>query len=245
MPEPETMPATSGIVRQRRLSDQVADAIRADILDRELQPGDRLPSERELCESYGVSRTVVREAVRALTARGIVTATPGSGLTVGRTSLDDVGQMLQLFLHHGPNVPYLQLHEVRATLEVAVAGIAAERIEDRALTGLADLVDQLPGHADDIVAASKNDYAFHRGLAVATGNDFFVMLYDVLGEGLMETRIATFSYDPRRIDVVTGAHRAIIENLDAHRADGARDAMLEHLSEVRETWVRHQDAEPA
>ena len=71
------------------------------------------------------------------------------------------------------------------------------------------------------------------------------MLYDVLGEGLMETRIATFSYDLRRIDVVTRAHRAIVENLDAHRADGARDAMLEHLNEVRETWVRHQGAEPA
>ncbi|MCR1980816.1 FadR family transcriptional regulator [Cellulosimicrobium cellulans] len=245
MPEPDATLPTSGIVRQRRLSDQVADAIRDDILARELQPGDRLPSERELCESYGVSRTVVREAVRALTAKGIVTATPGSGLNVGRTSIDDVGQMLQMFLHHGPNVPYLQLHEVRATLEVAVAGIAAERIDDGALTGLADLVDQLPGHADDIVAASKNDYAFHRGLAVATGNDFFVMLYDVLGEGLMETRIATFSYDPRRIDVVTRAHRAIVDNLDAHRADGARAAMLDHLTEVRETWVRHQDGAPA
>ncbi|MGO2177919.1 FadR/GntR family transcriptional regulator, partial [Cellulosimicrobium funkei] len=97
----------------------------------------------------------------------------------------------------------------------------------------------------DIVAASKNDYAFHRGLAVATGNDFFVMLYDVLGEGLMETRVATFSYDPRRIDVVTRAHRAIVDNLDAHRADGARAAMLDHLTEVRETWVRHQDGAPA
>ncbi|PPG27074.1 hypothetical protein C5B97_16715 [Pseudoclavibacter sp. RFBB5] len=242
MPEAASTQRTpqTGIVRQKRLSDQVADAIKDDILERGLEPGDKLPSERELCETYGVSRTVIREAVQALTAKSIVIATPGSGLTVARASIDDVGQMLQMFLRNGPDVPYLQLHEVRATLEVSVAGLAAERIDDTGISALADLCEQLPSFSDDIAAASRNDYDFHRGLAVATGNDFFVTLYDVLGEGLMQTRIATFSFDPRRIDVVARAHAAIVARLAAHDSDGASKAMVDHLGEVRETWILHQ-----
>lgn len=236
------VPATPGpIVRQRPLSDQVADALRSEILGRGMRPGDRLPSERELGERFGVSRTVIREAVRTLTARGLVAPVPGSGLTVGTTTLEDVSEMLRLFVQHGPQLQYLHLHEVRATLEVAVAGLAAERITPEALTELHDLCDQLPRHADDIVEASRNDYLFHRQLALATDNDFYVMLYDVLGEALMETRVATFSFAPARISVVTEAHRAIVAGLAAGQQTRAQDAMLAHLEEVKETWLRLSD----
>ncbi|WP_299036598.1 FadR/GntR family transcriptional regulator [uncultured Pseudokineococcus sp.] len=240
VPSPKDQPA--GVVRQRRLSDQVSELLRADIVERGLRPGDRLASEREMCERFGVSRTVVREAVQALAAKGIVVASPGSGLAVGTTSLEDVTELLQRFVRHGPEVRYRQLHEVRASVEVEVAGLAAERIDDAALTALHDLCDQLPGHADDIVEASRNDYAFHRGLALATGNDFFVMLHDVLGEALMQTRVATFSFDPRRIVVVARAHTDVVRALEAHRAVGARQAMADHLDEVLATWVRYDQS---
>ena len=91
------------------------------ILEQRLEPGDRLPSERELGEQFGVSRTVVREAVRALVAKGVIEVISGSGLRIAEASPRTVRESLSLYLHNS-TLDYERMHEVRAVLEVHMAG---------------------------------------------------------------------------------------------------------------------------
>ena len=96
------------------------------ILSKRLQVGDRLPSERELGEQFGVSRTVVREAVRALVAKGIIEVRSGSGLRVAAVDAAAVSESMSLYLRGGA-FDFEKVHEVRALLEMHIAGLAAER----------------------------------------------------------------------------------------------------------------------
>src|SRR6266516_2211649 len=104
-----------------RLSDQVADLLLASITERGLRPGDKLPSERELGEQFGVSRTVVREAVRALAAKGVIRARTGSGLTVAEVPAAAVSESMSLYLRGRESLDYAQIHEVRSMIETSVA----------------------------------------------------------------------------------------------------------------------------
>ena len=89
------------VAREPRLSDKVADMMLATILSNRLQVGDRLPSERELGEQFGVSRTVVREAVRALVAKGVIEVRSGSGLRVAAVDAAAVSESMSLYLRGG------------------------------------------------------------------------------------------------------------------------------------------------
>jgi len=117
------------VARERRLSDKVADMMLETILAGRFKVGDRLPSERALGEQFGVSRTVVREAVRALVAKGVIEVRSGSGLRVVAVNADAVHESMNLYLRGG-RLEFEKVHEVRALLEVHLAGLAAERASD-------------------------------------------------------------------------------------------------------------------
>ena len=123
------------VARERRLSDKVADMMMETILSGRFQVGDRLPSERALGEQFGVSRTVVREAVRALVAKGVIEVRSGSGLRVIAVNADAVSESMNLYLRGG-GLDFGKVHEVRALLEVHLAGLAAERATDEDIARL-------------------------------------------------------------------------------------------------------------
>lgn len=238
------LPATSELVRQPRLSDQVAQKLRELIYDGRMRPGDALPSERELCDHFSVSRTVIREAVKSLTAKGLVTAVPGSGLIVGTTTIEDVAEIFDLYFRGEPSLRYLDLHDVRNTLEPAICAAAATNAGEEEIAELRALCTELEQLTEsDLVSASRNDAMFHRNIAVASQNSYFVILLDALGRSLLDTRVATFSMDPRRITTVAAAHRKIADAIAAHDPDAAAEAMREHLGEVVETWSRWSEHE--
>src|SRR5256885_15630501 len=137
--EPTGMPAETAlfdqVTREPRLSDKVAEMMLETILSRRLAVGDRLPSERELGEQFGVSRTVVREAVRALVAKGVIEVRSGSGLRVAAVDATAVTESMSLFLR-GRTLDFEKVHEVRALLEVHIAGLAADRATTADLAGL-------------------------------------------------------------------------------------------------------------
>lgn len=238
MQEPgHSLPAASPLVRQPRLSDQVAQQLRELIDAGKMRPGDSLPSERELCEHFSVSRTVIREAVKTLTAKGLVTSVPGSGLIVGTTTIEDVAEIFVFYFRGEPDLRYLDLHEVRYALEPAMCAQAAKNITDEQIAELLALCDELESlTVDDLVDASRNDAVFHRNIAVASQNSYFVIMLDALGRSLLDTRVATFSMDPQRLTTVAAAHRKIAEAIAAHDTDAAAESMREHLTEVVETW---------
>ena len=230
----KSQPTFSRIRREPRLSDRVAALLLDTIVARGLQPGDRLPSERELGEQFGVSRTVIREAVRALAAKGVIEVRTGSGLRVAAVDASAVSESMSLFLRGG-TVDYSKVHEVRRLLEVEIAGLAAERASDADVERIRTVAEQMEGALDDVEKASRLDLAFHRAIARATNNELYLLLLDSIGEAQLEIRRGNLQSGaaPETIK----AHRMIVERIAARDAEGARSAMESHLAHVQRHWA--------
>lgn len=219
--------------REPRLVDKVADSILETIIARGLRPGDKLPSEREISEQFGVSRTVVREAVQTLAGKGVIEVRSGSGLRVAAADATNVSDSMQHFLR-GSALDYSQIHEVRVMLEVEIAGLAAQRATADDLERLTRAMGEMERVIDDYEAASEHDVEFHRGIAAATHNPLHLILLDSIGPSLLEVRRATLA---ARDGALAGEnalklHREIFERIEAHDDQGARAAMKAHLESV-------------
>jgi DNA-binding FadR family transcriptional regulator len=224
-------------VKSVRLADQVADALLGEIRREALPAGYQLPSEREIGERYGVSRTVVREATRLLLARGVVAVGAGRGLVVAEVDPARASESLSLFLEGRPSLDYASVHEIREVLEVEAARRAAIRATDEGLVVLRAACEAMSAMADsgDVEALSLADVEFHRRLADATGNEIFGVLLDAIAPTLLEPRRTNLASSDG-VDEALRGHAEILRSVEAHDADGAADAMRRHLSHVVERW---------
>jgi GntR family transcriptional repressor for pyruvate dehydrogenase complex len=226
------------VEREPRLSDKVADLLLRSIMGLGLQPGDKLPSERELGEQFGVSRTVIREAVRALAAKGVIDARTGSGLRVAAVDAAAVSESISLYLRGGA-LEYPKVHEVRKLLEVELSALAAERGDDAHVARIEEICAEMEAAVDeDVERASRLDLEFHRAIAKATRNELYLLLLDSIGEALLEVRRGNLQTGAG--DETLRAHRAILDAIRARDPDGARDAMATHLDQVERHWEEHQ-----
>jgi GntR family transcriptional repressor for pyruvate dehydrogenase complex len=205
------------------------------ILSRGLRPGDALPSERELAEQYGVSRTVIREAVRSLAAKGVVSAQAGRGLCVAAVEADAVSASMNLYLRGVDELPYERVHEVRLAIETEVAELAAQRAEDAEIEELAAISRRFKEVIDDVDAVSDADVEFHRALARLTHNELFVIMLDSIGDVLLEIRRATLGL-PDDAQHGYEQHERILAAVRAHDPQAAREAMRGHLDDAFESW---------
>jgi GntR family transcriptional repressor for pyruvate dehydrogenase complex len=228
------------VERSSRLSDKVAEAMLDTILKRRLRPGSALPSERELGEQYRVSRTVMREAVRALTSRGIIDARPGRGLTVAQVAAEAVSTSMRLYLHGHDQIPYAKIHEVRAALEIQIAGHAAQRATDEEIDELRQLTENMRRQGNDLELHSQTDVQFHRALAQMTHNELYLIMLDSIGPVLLEIRRATFQLPG---DTLTAyrAHSKIAEAIAKRDPASAREAMRKHLEGAEREWSKLGD----
>jgi len=222
--------------REPRLSDKVADVMLETILSKRLRVGDRLPSERELGEQFGVSRTVVREAVRALVAKGVIEVRSGSGLRVAAVDATAVTESMSLFLR-GRTLDFEKVHEVRALLEVHIAGLAADRATTADLAGLREVHERMEREAGDVESAARDDLEFHRAIARATQNDLYLLLLDSIGSTLIEIRRENLGSGSA--PVTLGQHGQVLDRIAARDPAGARAAMALHLEGVATWWRRH------
>lgn len=226
------------LTREPRLSDKVADMMLKTILSRRLQPGERLPSERELGEQFGVSRTVVREAVRALAAKGLIEVRSGSGLRVAAVDAAAVSESMSLFLH-GSTLDYPKVHEIRATLEVQMAGAAAARRTEADVESLTEACKRVEASIDDVETAAVNDVEFHREIARATHNELYLVLLDSIGEAQVEVRRGNLAAGGTEETMLH--HRRILEAIVAGDPERARKAMHAHLESVERLWRERTD----
>ena len=222
------------LTRAPRLSDRVADTILEVILDKGLRPGDQLPSERELGEQFGVSRTVVREAVRGLAARGVVETHAGRGLSVAAVGLDDVTTSMRLYFHGLDELPYEKVDEVRSLLEVSIAGLAARRGTDEQLATLREAHGAMEA-VEDSGEYAQLDLEFHRALARMTQNELHLIMLDSIRDVLLEIRRAASAL-PNDLPAALEEHGAILERVAARDEQGARQAMERHLRHASEDW---------
>ena len=229
------------VAREPRLSDKVAEMMLDTILSRRLQVGDRLPSERELGEQFGVSRTVVREAVRALVAKGVIEVRSGSGLRVAAVDAAAVTESMSLYLRGGA-LDFEKVHEVRALLEVHIAGVAAERATDADLARLREVHERMERERADVEAAARDDLEFHRVIAGATQNDLYLLLMDSIGAALIDIRRENLGSGSAPMTL--SQHESVLDRVAAGDAEGAREAMAAHLEGVADWWRKHQHATP-
>jgi GntR family transcriptional repressor for pyruvate dehydrogenase complex len=224
--------------REPTLVERVAGSILDRIVSGELQPGDKLPSERELGEQFGVSRTVVREAVRGLTGRGVVTVRAGSGLRVAAIDPAAVSESLALLLRSNHEFDYRHVHEVRVVLEVEIAGVAAERAGDEDIERVRRAAVAME-HAKSVDQAALRDLDFHRAIATATRNPFYLVLHDAIGDALVAVRRENHARGGREDAVAS--HRQIVDCIVAHDRRGAEAAMRHHLEVVERLWTTSHD----
>lgn len=222
------------VPRDERLADKVADLLKKAILSGQLAAGDRLPPERVLGDRFGVSRTVIREAIRSLAAKGMVEVRSGSGTVVARVGAGSVAETMQLYIR-GASIDYGLIDEVRTMVEVHVAGVAAERATEEDLDGMRDVLRSMAEAAHDHHRCATHDAEFHRCVARATHNPLYLVMLDAIGDPIMTVRQGTLSL-PGRPATALNAHHAILDRVADHDADGAREAMRTHLVDSRRAW---------
>jgi len=220
------------------LAEQVMARLSADIRGGRLAPGTRLPTEQMLTAELGVSRTVVREAVAALRADGLVVTRRGSGAYVADPSAGP-------FRIVPPRVTslsdILNVMELRLAVEVQAAGLAAERANRRQLGSIRAACRAIDDALQRGEGAVAEDFAFHRAIAEATGNDQFPRFLAYLGNHVIPRQSVRLDMDTpaeRRLylERIQAEHTRIVTAIADREPAEARRAMRDHLTRSLERY---------
>ena len=222
------------------VTDEAILKIKNMILDGRLRPGDRLPPEKELSESLGLSRSSLREAVKALEIIRVLDVRRGDGTFV--TSLEP-GLLLEAMsfvvdLHEDASV--LELFAVRRILEPAAAAMATVKATDADAARLRALVDGLSA-GTSIDGLVEHDVAFHHGIAELAGNGYLTSLLDSLSGGTMRARVWRGLTQQNVVSRTLAEHAAIVDALASGDAELARARAAVHIAGV-EDWLRRAAA---
>jgi GntR family transcriptional repressor for pyruvate dehydrogenase complex len=223
----------------RSLSEEVTDRLAEQIISGELAAGAKLPSEQEMMTGMGVSRTVVREAVAALRARGLVITRHGVGAFVDLDTsrrpyvIDPEGL--------GSLNSVLEVLELRMAVESEAAAIASERATAVQIKAIREAQRVLGRAIANGERAVKEDFAFHLAIAAATQNHRFVEFLEFLGRLIIPRQsIRSSDGSPeglrKYLSRIETEHEAIFDAIAAHAPKKARDAMRRHLLNSRERY---------
>lgn len=220
-----------------RLADQLYGQIFDQIASGRLNVGDKLPSEHEICEKFGVSRPVVREALLRLRADGLVTAHQGLGTFVSHQP----APRLKTFSDVQNVGAYLRAQEVRVALEGDAARLAALRRTDEQLHKIGEAHAAFVEELEHGRVSPEADLAFHASIAEASGNDFYLGVLETIHEsisGFMRLTLSlTRTGSRQRAQRVADEHAAILGAIREQDAERARIAMQFHLGQARHRLV--------
>jgi GntR family transcriptional repressor for pyruvate dehydrogenase complex len=221
------------LVRTSRLYEQIVQQVEESIQKGNLKTGDKLPAERDLAEQFGVSRTAVREAVKALREKGLVEAFPGRGTFIMESTSHTMRLSLDRMLKTSPGEGSKYLAEVREIIEPEIAAMAATRAEADDLATMRESVTVMDDAKKEPEAYIEADLDFHLALAEAAGNPIILSLIDSIVGLLREQRMGIFQVDggPERGQY---HHKKILEAVEHRDPAGAREAMKAHMRQVRE-----------
>ncbi|MCL5045604.1 MAG: FadR family transcriptional regulator [Actinobacteria bacterium] len=221
-------------IQKTRIYEQIVQQIQQMIREANYQPGDRLPSEREMAQAFSVSKSAVREAMSVLAAAGLLEIQPGKGI----------------FLRHSRPVAYIQpfdmmnlethdlpdLMEVRFGLEVEAASFAAQRATPDDLEALSQAYLAMESEIKSGGLAVDEDYAFHYAIAAATHNHVYLKVMntisDLFRKGLKESKIQSSGL-PGRPLVALEEHHKIQEAIRRRDSRHAATAMRKHLENIQ------------
>jgi len=212
-----------------RLSDRLAQRIAHRIDAGALKPGDRLPTELQFAAAYGVSRTVVREAVHQLKSQGLVRSRQGSGVFVTAPPAHRALAFDPKLLESMDAV--VQMVELRRVIEGEMAALAARRATRAQLARLHRALAAIDTATDGGQLGVEEDLAFHRAIGEATGNPQFLRLLGILEAYARDAMTVVKGYESMRVDFmeqVRNEHRAIVAAVAAGDEKAARRAAIRH-----------------
>jgi GntR family transcriptional repressor for pyruvate dehydrogenase complex len=227
----------SGIGKRETLTGQLVKAIADRITSGHYKRGERLPTEQEMIGEFDVSRTVVREAIANLKAKGLVHTQQGIGAFV----LKDL--QTAPFRIEEDNLELVEeiisVMELRISIELEAAALAAVRRDETELAGIKDALDMMKTAIEQGESSVQADLEFHRAIAIATKNRHFLSMFNYLGEMLIpRTRLQTHKINglPQReyLERVNREHDQIYQSIKAQDVEGARAAMRLHLGSSRD-----------
>lgn len=227
-PEPRFPPPLTRV----RLYEQVAEQISAWIGEHGLQPGDKLPAERELASRLGVSRATLSQALVALEVIGVVAVRHGDGTVVAQSP--GASRIVETVRAHAHRLP--EIIETRDALETKIASLAAAR---RTEADLQRIEEALAGMEADISAGGRGvegDENFHAAVTAAAHSLLLSQLMGEIADLIRETRIESLS-QPDRPRASLAGHRAIAEAIRAGDPEGAANAMHAHVEMVSNVEV--------
>jgi GntR family transcriptional repressor for pyruvate dehydrogenase complex len=227
-------------VRTKKIYEEVVEQIKQMIVDGELQPGDKLLSERELSDKLNVSRASIREAFSALEIMGIITIRPGEGSFVRQVSFERMLEPLSFLLHVDID-DVIKLLEVRKILEVEIAALAAARATEEDIEDMRIALHSMVDEVNNGEVGDKADAAFHFAVLKAAHNPTLIKLMSAVSD-LMTS---TFHFSRQKIFmegnmpmVLYDAHNSIFEAIVKKKPQQARKLMGKHLTMVEESLVQ-------
>jgi GntR family transcriptional regulator, transcriptional repressor for pyruvate dehydrogenase complex len=226
-------------VRKTKIYHEIVEQIRDLISAGRINPGDRLPPERELAELFHASRNSVRDAIRVLGQMGLIESRQGDGTYVRSVSADALAEPLALMLLQS-QTQMRELWEVRRILEPAIAELAAVRITDDELEELAAILDAQRHKVEVGAIPLEEDTAFHNLIAQAARNTVVLRTLDTLVDLLRQSRERSLQQRERPKYSLAG-HQRILAALRAHDPIAARSEMLQHLREIEERMFSSAD----
>ncbi|MNX24051.1 HTH-type transcriptional regulator LutR [compost metagenome] len=231
--------------RARGLANGLVEDLGEKIRSQSLRPGDKLPTESAIMQAYGVSRTVVREALSKLQAGGLVETLHGVGTFVLQPRPGGMGGVFRLDPGEiATSVDVLAVLELRISLETESAGLAASRRTDEQLVAMRQALDAFEQNVKVGGDTVGPDFAFHLEIAQSTGNPYFADIMRHLGTTIIpRTRISAIRVqDGSYLSRVNREHEEIYAAIARRDPESARAAMRIHLTNSRERLRMAQEA---
>jgi len=214
----------------------IIEEIEAEILSGKILPGERLLSEEKLCERFGASRTVIREAIQQLRGRGLLRTTKGSGSYIADPSLDSLTTAMGAYASLVVEAGFMELIDFRILIETECARLAAVHAGEAVLKELRAILTTMEKVRGARGKFSKADIAFHLAIARGSGNRIYAGVL-----GAVEKRCIDYAQTNRGdsdwYSGVIDAHRDILEAIASGRPDRAADAMRRHLISSKRHFV--------
>lgn len=214
----------------------IVDQIREYFLNGELQPGEKLPTERELASRFNVSRTSVREALRKLEIKGIIEIKQGSGSFIKTQEGRSLGEELSSTIIKTEKKLIYEMLELRQALEVECAFLASQRATSEDLERIGKALEMMDRVKNDVELGIQADLSFHINIVLASHNSIFLQLFQTLSEHMQDTIRATRRQrlkDPERTQETIDEHKEIYLAIASGDANQAKQLMEKHIKQIR------------
>lgn len=232
---PITVKTDFEAIRRNKVYEEVAKQIERLIL-KKLQPGDKLPSERELAETLGVSRSSIRDAIRSLELIGMVEPRQGAGTVVREISASSVVTPIATVLTHQRQA-VSELLDFRKMLEPPLAARAASHASDEEIQEMEQVLSRQEEKLKRGELAVEEDSEFHYSVAMASENSVVLKVLDVLMDLLRDTRERSLQVEGRPQKSLAG-HRRVLAAIKRRDPAGAEIAMRRHIQDVEQIVLK-------